>query len=238
MDTELEFADRTVLVTGATGNLGRVVAGAFAARGANLGLLDRSVERLEGSYGKASEKRLYLPTDLLDAAQVEAAVKAAMDRFGRVDVLCDIAGGFRMGSPVHATSDSDWNFMLDVNARTLLNAARAVVPRMLASGGGKIINVGAFTAQKGAANMGAYIAAKSAVIRLTESMAAELREKNINVNCVLPTTIDTPENRAAMPDADPARWVAPADLAKVILFLASEDARAIHGAAVPVTGLS
>ena len=113
MDTELEFADRTVLVTGATGNLGRVVAGAFAARGANLGLLDRSVERLEGSYGKASEKRLYLPTDLLDAAQVEAAVKAAMDRFGRVDVLCDIAGGFRMGSPVHATSDSDWNFMLD-----------------------------------------------------------------------------------------------------------------------------
>jgi len=238
MDTELEFADRTVLVTGATGNLGRVVAGAFAARGANLGLLDRSVERLEASYGKASEKRLYLPTDLLDAAQVEAAVKAAMDRFGRVDVLCDIAGGFRMGSPVHATSDSDWNFMLDVNARTLLNAARAVVPRMLASGGGKIINVGAFTAQKGAANMGAYIAAKSAVIRLTESMAAELREKNINVNCVLPTIIDTPENRAAMPKADPKKWVAPEDLANVIVFLASDAARAIHGAAVPVTGLS
>ena len=238
MDTDLDFADHAVLVTGATGNLGRAVAAAFAARGANLGLLDRSVERLEAAYGKASEKRLYLPTDLLDAAQVEAAAKAAMDRFGRIDVLCDIAGGFRMGSPVHATSDSDWNFMLDVNARTLLNAARAVVPRMLASGGGKIINVGAFTAQKGAANMGAYIAAKSAVIRLTESMAAELREKNINVNCVLPTIIDTPENRAAMPDADPSRWIAPADLANVILFLASNAARAIHGAALPVTALS
>jgi NAD(P)-dependent dehydrogenase (short-subunit alcohol dehydrogenase family) len=152
--------------------------------------------------------------------------------------LCDIAGGFRMGSPVHATSDSDWNFMLDVNARTLLNAARAVVPRMLASGGGKIINVGAFTAQKGAANMGAYIAAKSAVIRLTESMAAELREKNINVNCVLPTIIDTPENRAAMPKADPQKWVAPEDLASVIVFLASPAAKAVHGAAIPVTGLS
>jgi NAD(P)-dependent dehydrogenase (short-subunit alcohol dehydrogenase family) len=109
---------------------------------------------------------------------------------------------------------------------------------MLAEGRGKVVNVGAFSAQKGAAMMGAYVAAKSAVIRLTESMAAELREKNVNVNCVLPTIIDTPENRASMPDADPARWVAPADLANVIAFLASDSARAIHGAAVPVTGLS
>ena len=86
--------------------------------------------------------------------------------------------------------------------------------------------------------MGAYVASKSAVIRLTETMAAELREKNINVNCVLPTLVDTPENRAAMPDADPRRWVAPQALADVILFLASDAARAIHGAALPVTGLS
>ena len=103
-------------------------------------------------------------------------------------------------------------------------------------GGGKIVNVGAFAAQKGVARMGAYVASKSSVIRLTESMAAELREKNINVNCVLPTIIDTPENRASMPDADPKRWVAPADLANVIVFLASDAARAIHGAAIPVTG--
>jgi NAD(P)-dependent dehydrogenase (short-subunit alcohol dehydrogenase family) len=238
MGTDLDFANRTVLITGATGNLGRAVAAAFAARGANLGLLDRSVDRLEAAYGKAGEKRLYLPTDLLDGTQVEAAAKAAMDRFGRIDVLCDIAGGFRMGSPVHEISDNDWRFMLDVNAGTLLNAVRAVVPRMLAGGGGKIVNVGAFAAQKGAAGMGAYIAAKSAVIRLTESMAAELRDKNINVNCVLPTIIDTPENRAAMPKADPKKWVAAEDLANVIVFLASNDARAIHGAAVPVTGLS
>jgi NAD(P)-dependent dehydrogenase (short-subunit alcohol dehydrogenase family) len=238
MNADLDFAGRTVLVTGATGNLGRAVAAAFAARGANLGLLDRSVERLEAAYGKAEEKRLYLPADLLDAAQVESAAKSAMDHFGRIDVLCDIAGGFRMGAPVHATSDGDWNFMFDVNARTVLHAARAVVPRMLAGGGGKIVNVGAFSAQKGAANMAAYVAAKSAVIRLTESMAAELREQNINVNCVLPTTIDTPENRSAMPKADPKKWVAPEDLANVIVFLASPAAKAIHGAAIPVTGLS
>ena len=238
MGNDRDFADRTVLVTGATGNLGRAVAAAFAARGANLGLLDRSLDRLEAAYGKADETRLYLPTDLLDPAQVEAAAKAAQERFRHIDVLCNIAGGFRMGTPVHETSDSDWNFMLDVNARTLLHAARAIVPRMLTGGGGKIVNVGAFAAQKGAANMGAYVAAKSAVMRLTESMAAELREKNINVNCVLPTIIDTPENRSAMPKADPRRWVAPEDLANVIVFLASPAARAIHGAAVPVTGLS
>jgi NAD(P)-dependent dehydrogenase (short-subunit alcohol dehydrogenase family) len=109
---------------------------------------------------------------------------------------------------------------------------------MLKAGGGRIVNVGAYAAQRGVAGMGAYVASKSAVIRLTETMAAELREKNINVNCVLPTIIDTADNRAAMPDADPRRWVAPQDLAAVILFLASDAARAIHGAALPVTGLS
>ena len=109
---------------------------------------------------------------------------------------------------------------------------------MLAAGGGKIVTVGAAAARQGMANMGAYCAAKSAVIRLTESMAAELRSRSINVNCVLPSIIDTPQNRAAMPDADPADWVAPAKLAAVIAFLASEDASAIHGAALPVVGLS
>ena len=222
---------RTVMLTGAAGNLGRAVASAFAQD--NLVLIDLKRGNLQDSG-----RQLVLETDLLDAKSVQTAVDKAVQRYGRIDVLCNIAGGFRMGSAVHETSDKDWNFMLDVNARTVLNMARAVVPVMLKAGGGKIINIGAFAAQKGAAQMGAYIAAKSAVIRLTETMAAELREKNINVNCVLPTIIDTPENRAAMPKADPKRWVAPAALADVILFLASDAARAIHGAALPVTGLS
>lgn len=232
------MSTETALVTGASGNLGRAVAEALAARGANVVLLDRRRDRLEATFGGENGQRMFAIADLLDADAVEAAVAAAVARFGSLDTLCNIAGAFRMGDPVHATSDADWNFMLDVNARSLLHAARAAVPRMLAAGRGRIVNVGAFSAQKGAANMGAYIASKSAVIRLTESMAAELREKNINVNCVLPTVIDTPENRAAMPKADYARWVTPADLASVIAFLASDGARAIHGAALPVTGLS
>ena len=224
---------RTVVLTGAAGNLSRAVTSAFAQAGDNLVLLDL----MPGALPE-SERQLYIATNLLDAPSVQAAVDKAVQRFKRIDVLCNIAGAFRMGAPVHETSDEDWNFLIDVNVRTLLHTSRAVVPRMLAEGGGKIVNVGAFAAQKGVAQMGAYVAAKSAVIRLTETMAAELRERNINVNCVLPTIIDTPENRKAMPDADPKRWVAPAALAEVIVFLASDAARAIHGAALPVTGLS
>jgi NAD(P)-dependent dehydrogenase (short-subunit alcohol dehydrogenase family) len=234
----MDFADRTVIVTGAAGNLGRAVATAFAERGANLVLVDLKEEALARAYGSGSEKRLFAPANLLDAAQAESVAQRAVERFGRIDVLCNLAGGFRMGEPVHATSASTLDFLLDLNVRTLIHMSHAVVPRMLAAGGGKVVNVGAFSAQKGAARMGAYVAAKSAVIRLTEAMAAELREEGVNVNCVLPTIIDTPENRNAMPDVDPSRWVAPADLANVIAFLASDAARAIHGAAVPVTGLS
>ena len=206
---------RTVVITGASGNLGKAVAQAFAR------------DRILGLDVKSG-------VNLLDPESIRAALKSVE----RVDVLCNIAGGFRMGTPVHETSDKDWNFLFDLNARTVMNMARAVVPSMLKAGGGKIVNIGAYAAQKGAAQMGAYIASKSAVIRLTETMAAELREKNINVNCVLPTIIDTPENRAAMPDADPRKWVAPDALADVIAFLCSDAARAIHGASVPVTGLS
>jgi NAD(P)-dependent dehydrogenase (short-subunit alcohol dehydrogenase family) len=128
--------------------------------------------------------------------------------------------------------------MWDINAQTMLNTVQAVVPRMLAAGGGYIVNIGAGAGQKAPGMMGAYSVAKSAVIRMTEAMSAELREHNINVNCVLPSIIDTAPNRAAMPDADPKKWVAPQDLARVIRFLCSGEARAIHGAAIPVTGLS
>ena len=224
---------RTVVLTGASGNLGRVVASAFAGTGASLALLDVKPGGIPNSA-----TQVFVQTDLFDAQSVQAAADTILQRFGRIDVLCNLAGGFRMGSPLHETSAQDWDFLFNLNARTVLHTAKAMVPAMLERGGGKIVNVAAYAAQKGAARMGAYAASKCAVIRLTETMAAELREHNINVNCVLPTIIDTPQNRADMPDADPRRWVAPEDLAQVIVFLASDAARAIHGAAVPVSGLS
>jgi NAD(P)-dependent dehydrogenase (short-subunit alcohol dehydrogenase family) len=142
-----------------------------------------------------------------------------------------------MGHAVHETPDDTWELMLGLNAKSVINCARAVVPGMLAAGHGKIVNIAALAGLSGKANMGAYSASKSAVIRLTESMSAELRDKGINVNCILPSTIDTPQNRADMAKADPRRWVAPEALADVVLFLASDAARAIHGAAIPVNGL-
>jgi NAD(P)-dependent dehydrogenase (short-subunit alcohol dehydrogenase family) len=229
----VDFRGRTCLITGAAGNLGRAVAAAFAAGGASLILMDHRVEHLRSAYGGESEGRRFALADLRDAQSVARALPAGT----RIDVLCNIAGGFRMGEPVHETPDEVWELMLGLNAKSVINCARAVVPGMLAAGRGKIINIAAIAGLSGKANMGAYSASKSAVIRLTESMSSELRDKGINVNCILPSIIDTPQNRADMPKADPRRWVAPEALADVVLFLASGAARAIHGAAIPVTGL-
>jgi len=240
----MRFEGRTCVVTGAAGNLGRAVAAALASLGASLILLDHSDQTLRSAYGGEGERRSLVRANLLDASSVAQALGGG--RFPRIDVLCNIAGGFKMGEPVHKTSEDTWELMLDLNARSVINTARVVVPGMIDAGYGKIVNVAALAGlagkanmgAAGKANMGAYSASKSALIRLTESMSAELRDKGINVNCILPSIIDTPQNRAAMPEADPARWVAPEALAEVVVFLASEGARAIHGAGIPVSGLA
>jgi NAD(P)-dependent dehydrogenase (short-subunit alcohol dehydrogenase family) len=226
-----------VVVTGAAGNLGQAVAAVFAAAGERLALIDVNAEALAARYASAAEGLMLAPANLLDQESTNLAIQSVIDRWQRVDVLCNLAGGFRMGEPVHETSTATWDFLLNINVGTVLNASRAVVPHMRDRGAGKVINVAAYGALRGAALMGAYSASKSAVIRLTEAMSAELRPYGINVNCVLPTTIDTPENRRAMPDADPSQWVSRQALADVIAFLASDSARGVHGAAIPVTGL-
>lgn len=225
----------TVLITGAAGHLGKAVAAAFQRRGARLVLLDRDAGALQRAFGSLADAVL-LDVDLLDRDQVAARVAEALDDVGHIHTLCHVAGGFRMGEKVHETSAETWQFLQDLNAGSLLSICAAVVPHLIAQRAGRIVSVGAAAAHKGAADMGAYCASKSALIRLTEAMSAELRDHGINVNCVLPSIIDTPDNRAAMPDADVSRWVAPEALADVIAFLASDAARAIHGAAIPVTG--
>ena len=234
----MEFRDRTVLITGAAGNLGRAVAAAFAAAGATLALFGHDERSLAAAYPGKDPKRLLLACDLRVPESVETAVRAAAVRFGRIDVLAHIAGGFAKGHPVHATPPDVWREMTELNAGSLLGVASAVVPHMIRAGSGKIITIGAMSALAGRADMGAYTASKSALMRLSEAMSGELREQGINVNCILPGIIDTPQNRAAMPKADPGRWVEPAAIAEVVLFLASERARAIHGASIPVTGLA
>jgi NAD(P)-dependent dehydrogenase (short-subunit alcohol dehydrogenase family) len=234
----MSLANQTVMITGAAGNMGRCLAGVFFAAGANLVLVDRRRNALEAAFGQEHGQQLFAPADLLDPAQAQAITRLAIQHFGKVDVLCNMAGGFHMGQTLYEMDATDWDFMFDINVRTMLHAVRAVVPFMIENGGGKIVTVGANSALRGRPRMGPYCAAKGAVIRLTESLSAELCEKNINVNCVLPSIISSPENLAAMPDEDHTRWVKQDDLANVIRFLASDEARAIHGVALPVCALS
>jgi NAD(P)-dependent dehydrogenase (short-subunit alcohol dehydrogenase family) len=174
-------------------------------------------------------------TDLTSPDQARAAMAAVKTRFGRLDALINVAGAF-VWEKIEGGDPRAWQKMFAVNLTTAVNAAQAALPYLLESGAGRIVNVGALAAIKAGAGMGPYAASKAGVHRFTESLAEELKGRGVTVNAVLPSTIDTPANRADMPDADFSRWVAPSDLAAAILFLASPEAGAITGALLPVTG--
>ncbi len=236
-----DFSDRVALVTGAAGNLGCAVVREFERAGARTVLVDRDAVRLGEMFPdrKASPRPLLAEgVDLTADGSLDGVVAQAVELFGRIDILVNAVGGFRAGASVRDTPPETWEFLLGLNLRSSLTAARAVIPVMLAQRSGKIVMVAARAALAGAAEMAAYSASKAAVLRLTESLAAELKSSGINVNCVVPGTLDTPQNRRDRPDADHSRWVAPEAVADVILFLASDTARGVHGAAVPVLGLS
>ena len=185
-----DFHGKVVVITGAAGALGKAVADEFASRGAKLALVD--IIATPGSH-------LSLIGDLTDANVAQKIVADVTRQLGSIDVLANVAGGFTMGEAVHETTDKTWKFMFDLNVNTMLNMVRATVPAMLARKRGKIVNIGARAGLKGAGRMGAYCASKSVVIRLTESLADELKGSGINVNCVLPSIIDTARNRQDMP---------------------------------------
>ncbi len=232
------FSNQTVIVTGAAGSLGSTVADLFYRAGANLALVDISFERLQHPRWRHAKNVGLFETDLTDVNSVNNSVSQIIKRFKHIDCLANIAGGFKMGPPVHKTSVADWNFMLDMNAKSVFLMCRAVIPYMLEKKKGKIVNVAARAATEGKAKMAPYCVSKAAVITLTQSLAAEHKFNNINVNCILPGTIDTPQNRADMPDADYSKWVPTTDLANEILHLCSDQAKGVTGAAVPVYGKS
>lgn len=234
-----EFKESIVIVTGAAGTLGGALARAFDAAGAQLVLVDHKPGRLEALYPEWADGARHLfaaPVDLTKQAEVQGMVAAALGRFGRIDVLVNAAGGYAGGKSIAEIGLDDWEAMYDRNLRTALIASKAVLPAMIERQQGRIVNVGSRSATQPGANMAAYSAAKLAVAKLTESLAAETKAQGITVNCVLPSTIDSPEGRAASPKADPSKWVSPESLAQVILFLASPLARDITGAALPVYG--
>ena len=218
------LSGKRVLVTGAAGGLGSGVVDVLLRHGAEVVAVDRT--RLDRDDVEFHE------VDLLESSDA-----APLATVGRVDGLAHLVGGFAMGSDVHATDEETWNRMWALNVKSLNRTLAGVVPGMRATGG-SIVTVGARNGLTGVGSMGAYSASKSAVHRITESLAAELAGSGVRVNSVLPSIIDTPANREAMPDMDRSGWVSPEGIGEVIAFLLSDRSRAVHGALVPVYGSS
>ena len=235
MATE-KSAGRVAVITGGFGALGRVVATTAVARGYSIAVPGHSAKPPAGVAETLGPNALVLGgVDLTDETAAKTAMEAVMSRFGRIDVLFNIAGGFHW-TKIADSHQADLEQMFRMNLQTTANAARAAIPALKASPSGRIVNVGALAAERAGAGMGPYAASKAAVHRLTEALAEELKDAGVTVNAVLPSTIDTLQNRADMPKADFSRWVAPTDLAEVMLFLASEQAKAVTGALIPVRG--
>ncbi|WP_244618871.1 SDR family NAD(P)-dependent oxidoreductase [Rhizobium sp. 18065] len=228
-----------VIVTGAAGNLGRATAARLAGQGVNLVCVDRTAEVLDAlvrSLPSGTKALIFAGADLGDPAVAQAMVEAAVDCFGGIDALVNTVGGFATG-PVASDALAQWDLMMALNARVALVTSIAVLPVMQAARYGRIVHIAAAPGLKAGANQAAYAASKAAVLRLTESIALEHRSNRITANCILPGTIDTPQNRAAMPDAKVSDWVAPDSIARLIAFLISPEAAVVTGAAIPATGL-
>ncbi|EEA01823.1 short-chain dehydrogenase/reductase SDR [Burkholderia sp. H160] len=223
----------TVAITGGFGSLGSAVGRAFRAAGANVALIDFAAEPADELAHEFAGQLLLGGVDLTRSDAADAALRSVAARWGGLDALINIAGGFRWET-LEAGSLDTWDALYAMNLKTAVSACKAALPLLLAGDGGRIVNIGAGAANRAGFGMGAYAASKSGVARLTESLADELKDSNITVNAILPAIIDTPQNRKDMPDADFSRWVQPASIAEVIRFLASPAARAVTGALIPV----
>jgi Dehydrogenases with different specificities (related to short-chain alcohol dehydrogenases) len=234
-----DFSQRTVVISGAVGNLGRACAERFTAQGARLVLLDRGQARLQELFGKDSESQLLLGG--IDSNNPEAMrnAKGRIDRhFGAVDVLVHTVGGFDGGASVAETPDAQWDSMLNLNLRSAVRMTQTFVPDMAARRYGRLVFIGARAGLQAQGHYGAYAASKAALLRMVEAIAQEHAHDGITANAVLPGVIDTPQNRAAMPAVDPKNWVRPEAIAITVAFLSSSEAADISGVALPVYGRS
>jgi NAD(P)-dependent dehydrogenase (short-subunit alcohol dehydrogenase family) len=230
---------KIAIVTGATAALTAAVTPVLLDAGATVVVTYRresDLAKLRERAGIAPDAKLSgILLDLTDEEAVTRTYAGIAEQHGGLDTLVNIAGGYAGGKQVHETPWSLWQQQLDLNLKTTVLSCKAAVPHMLTRGGA-IVNIGTRTATQPAAKLAAYAASKRAITQLTEALAAELRDQNITANIILPSTIDTPENRQGDPSAKGGRWVKPEDIARVILFLAGPDARIISGAAIPVYG--
>lgn len=231
----MSLAGRKIAITGAFGSLGAAVVEAALRAGAQVAAMDRAPAPHPSDAETFKNAKLFGDIDLGADGVADATIARIAEQLGGLDALVNIAGTFRWET-VEKGSLATWDLLFNVNLRTAVAASKAAIPLLLRSKAGRIVNIGAAGAIKAGNGMGAYAASKAGVFKLTEALAEELKDRNVTVNAILPTTIDTPANRKDMPDADFNRWVKPAQIADVIVYLLSDQAQAVTGALIPVAG--
>jgi NAD(P)-dependent dehydrogenase (short-subunit alcohol dehydrogenase family) len=237
----MEQERRVAVITGATGALGRVVTKEALQENLKVISTYRSEEtqtELRDFLGPLQKDLVSVKADVTAGKEVEALFAGAMERFGRIDILVNIVGAYKGGTEVQSTAEADWDAMMNVNLKSAFLCCRAALPFMIKQNYGRIVNVSSRTAveKRYRTKSSAYAVSKAGVAVLTETIAEEVKKLDINVNAVLPSTMDTPQNRAGMPQADASKWVPPVEVAKVIMFLVSDDSKVTSGALVPVYG--
>jgi NAD(P)-dependent dehydrogenase (short-subunit alcohol dehydrogenase family) len=233
--------NRVAVITGGTGALGRAVAKSFANSGAKLSIpyiVDAEVPLIQKELGSLMNRVSLSKADMFKSSEVQDLVSKTKEKFGRIDILVNLVGGYFGGPNIHETEEKDWDSIINLNLKSHFLSCKAVIPIMLEQKYGRIVNVASESALRGEATLGIYSVSKSGVVRLTETIADEYRQSGITANAVLPRIIDTPANRKAMPDADYSKWPKAEDIANLIQFLASDKARSITGASIPVIGLA
>jgi len=226
--------NKIVFITGANGGLGTFVTQHFLNAGAIVIGASRSISKNDFPHANFHP----LPVDFTKSSEVNTAVSSVVAQFGKLDALIHVLGGFAGGQTVADTDDATWEQMQDVNLTSAFYTLRAAIPPLRKSGNGRIVVIGSLTAAEAHANLGAYVTFKSALATLVKTVALENKDAGLTANVVLPGTMDTPANRKAMPDADFSRWLRPADVADLVLWLASEQAGHVSGAAIPIDGPS
>ncbi len=235
----MSLAGKVALITGGTGALGRAVTAGFVEAGATAAVtyvVDREVPECKECLGSRADAPLFIKANVTIEAEVEELVQTVTQRFGRIDILLALVGGYVGDLPVTRLPETTWEQMMNLNLKSAFLCCKHVVPVMQRSGGGRIVTVSSRAAIKVFPGISAYAAAKAGILTFTETLASEVLKDNITVNAILPSVIDTPANRKAMPGADYSVWVKPEEIARVLLFLCSEASNEISGAAIPVYG--
>jgi len=237
MDVTYDFSKKVVLITGGTGALGRILVKKFIGSGAvtiSSFFNEKEAEKLK----KESPNVELIKLDILKEEQLLRTIPQLVKEFGTINTLVNVVGGYLGGKSIIELSETEWDLMMNLNLKSAFLISKYVIPVMKSNNGGSIVHISSRTGQKSEGGDSAYAASKAGLIRFVESAAQEFKEFNININCILPTTIDTEANRKAMPDADFSKWLSTEDLANVILFLCSSRGRVINGSAVPTYGIS